>query len=58
MLNDMKIIYKENKISINRNNIFGDSFNEIMQLSPYDMRKILRVRYIGEHGVDAGGLLR
>jgi len=54
----MRIIHKKNKISINRNNLFGDSFNEIMKLSHYDLKKILIVNYVGENGVDVGGLLR
>jgi len=57
-LREMKMIHKKNKISINRNNLFSDSFSEIMKLTPYDMKKSLIINYLGESGVDNGGLLR
>jgi len=54
----MKIKNGTVQISINRNNIFEDSFIEVMSKSSNKFKKILRIDYKGEKGVDAGGLLR
>jgi len=45
-------------IEINRNNLFNDAFNGIMSQSPEELKKRLRIKYIGEEGLDASGLLR
>ena len=45
-------------IEVHRSNLFNDAYNGIMNKSPYELKKILRVKYIGEIGIDAGGLLR
>jgi len=46
------------KINIRRKNLLGDSIDAIMSLSPRDMRKNWRFEFIGEKGVDGGGLAR
>jgi len=57
-LNKMNILDSTTVISINRSNLFGDAYNAIMSKSPQDLKKRLKIRYIGEEGIDAGGLLR
>jgi len=46
------------KINIRRNYLLEDSMDAIMSLSPRDMRKIWRFEFIGEEGIDGGGLAR
>lgn len=43
------------KISVRRNNITNDSLRQI-QNHPNDVRKLLKVEFIDEPGIDAGGL--
>lgn len=43
------------KISVRRNNITNDSLRQIQQ-HPNDVRKLLKVEFIDEPGIDAGGL--
>jgi hypothetical protein len=57
-LNDMKRTITNNKISISRNNLLNDAFDSIMNLSIIELKRTLRISYIGEEGTDAGGLLR
>ncbi|ORX64502.1 HECT-domain-containing protein [Anaeromyces robustus] len=45
-------------ITINRNNLFYNAYEIFMNHSPEDLKKVLRIRYEGEEGLDAGGLLR
>ncbi|ORX62479.1 HECT-domain-containing protein [Anaeromyces robustus] len=57
--NDMKMINNsETRIIINRNNLFNDAFTKIMNKSPEELKKLLRIKYKDEEGIDAGGLLR
>lgn len=35
-----------------------DSIEAVMSLSPFDLRKIWRFEFLGEIGIDAGGLAR
>jgi len=51
-------IYSTVDIEINRNNLFNDAFYSIMSKSSQELKKQLTVKYIGEEGTDAGGLLR
>ncbi|EDV25574.1 uncharacterized protein TRIADDRAFT_23972 [Trichoplax adhaerens] len=46
------------KIAISRNTIFEDSYNAIISLKPYDLRKRLYIMFKGEDGLDYGGLAR
>ncbi len=45
-------------IKVTRKNLFHDAFNAIMSKSPQELKKKLRITYIGEEGIDVGGLLR
>ncbi len=45
-------------VNVRRDNIFEDSFNEIMRYSPADLKKRLLVKFAGEDGLDYGGLSR
>jgi len=45
-------------IEVDRNNIFKDAFNGIMNKSSQELKKKLKIIYKEEEGVDAGGLLR
>jgi len=54
----MKIIPGETNVYIKRDNLFYDALYLIPKLSNDDMKKNLRVNYVGETGIDAGGLLR
>ncbi|OUM60096.1 hypothetical protein PIROE2DRAFT_14222, partial [Piromyces sp. E2] len=54
----MKLSFIENRIFINRSNILNASFDAIMNLSKEDLKKTLRIKYLGEEGIDVGGLLR
>ncbi|KAL6617944.1 hypothetical protein U3516DRAFT_662115 [Neocallimastix sp. 'constans'] len=55
-LNDMKRTITNNKISISRNNLLNDAFDSIMNLSIIELKRTLRISYIGEEGTDAGGI--
>eukprot|EP00833_Pecoramyces_ruminatium_P001440 jgi/Orpsp1_1/1175472/evm.model.c7180000054023.2 len=54
----MKILNSNTFISIHRDNLFDDAYTAIMNKSPIDLKKRLKIVYIGEVGIDAGGLLR
>ncbi|XP_062935645.1 NEDD4-like E3 ubiquitin-protein ligase WWP1 isoform X4 [Cynocephalus volans] len=44
------------KINVSRQTLFEDSFQQIMALKPYDLRRRLYVIFRGEEGLDYGGL--
>ncbi|KAL1006720.1 hypothetical protein UPYG_G00075890 [Umbra pygmaea] len=46
------------KITVARQTLFEDSFQQIMNLKPYDLRRRLYVIFRGEEGLDYGGLAR
>uniref|UniRef100_A0A3P8VZT7 E3 ubiquitin-protein ligase n=1 Tax=Cynoglossus semilaevis TaxID=244447 RepID=A0A3P8VZT7_CYNSE len=46
------------KITVSRQSLFEDSFQQIMALKPYDLRRRLYVIFRGEEGLDYGGLAR
>ena len=46
------------KINVRRNHLLSDSVRAIMSLSRRDMRKVWRFDFLGEEGLDAGGLSR
>lgn len=46
------------RINVRRNFLLEDSLDAVMSLSRRDLRKIWRFEFIGEKGVDAGGLAR
>ena len=41
-----------------RTNLFDDSYNQIMKLHPYDLRRKLFLTFKGEEGLDYGGVAR
>jgi len=45
-------------IYIDRKSIFYDAYYQIMNKSPYELKRRLIIKYKGEEGIDAGGLLR
>ena len=57
-LNVMKSLDDYTLLEIDRNNLFRDAFNGIMNKSAQELKKRLIIIYKGEEGVDAGGLLR
>ena len=46
------------KINVTRQTIFEDSFNQIMHLQAYDLRRRLYIIFKGEEGLDYGGVAR
>ncbi|TSK16036.1 NEDD4-like E3 ubiquitin-protein ligase WWP1 [Bagarius yarrelli] len=46
------------KITVSRQTLFEDSFQQIMALKPYDLRRRLYIIFRGEEGLDYGGLAR
>ncbi|TKR96458.1 hypothetical protein L596_010472 [Steinernema carpocapsae] len=46
------------KISVSRNNLFEDSFQEIMRKNAVDLRRRLYIQFKGEEGLDYGGVAR
>jgi len=57
-LNEMKLINDHTEILIDRNSVFNDALNIIMYKSPEELKKRLVIKYLGENGIDVGGLLR
>jgi len=54
----MKIYNDDLEIFIDRKSLFYDAYEQIMNRSIYQLKKRLHIRYIGEEGIDEGGLLR
>lgn len=46
------------KITVSREQLFEDSFAQIMRLQPFDLRRRLYIIFKGEEGLDYGGLAR
>ncbi|XP_077144642.1 NEDD4-like E3 ubiquitin-protein ligase WWP2 [Ranitomeya variabilis] len=46
------------KISVARQTLFEDSFQQIMNMKPYDLRRRLYIIMRGEEGLDYGGIAR
>jgi hypothetical protein len=46
------------RINVRREFLLGDSVDAVMSLSRKDLRKLWRFEFIGEVGIDAGGLAR
>jgi len=46
------------KIEVNRNKLFEDAYRIIMSCSPNDLKQKLQIKFIGEEGLDYGGLTR
>jgi len=54
----MKVINADTNFEIKRDELFNNAYYQIMNKSPEELKKRLRIKYIGEEGKDAGGLLR
>jgi len=46
------------KIEVNRNKLFEDAYRIIMSYTPNELRQKLQIKFIGEEGLDYGGLTR
>jgi len=46
------------RMNVRREFLLGDSVSGVMGLSQKDLRKVWRLEFIGEEGIDAGGLTR
>ena len=46
------------RLNVRRDYLLGDSVDAVMSLSRKDLRKLWRFEFIGEAGIDAGGLAR
>lgn len=46
------------RIKVRRDHLLQDSMHSIMILNPSEMRRLWRVQFVGEEGIDAGGLKR
>jgi len=54
----MYIYNSKLEIIIGRKSLFYDAYDQIMNKSPLELKKRLRIKYIGEDSVDDGSLLR
>ena len=57
---DLRVDWKEGHMCMNvrREYLLSDSIEAVMSLSRKDLRKVWRFEFIGEMGIDAGGLAR
>ncbi|KZO97882.1 HECT-domain-containing protein [Calocera viscosa TUFC12733] len=46
------------QIRVRRNNLFEDSYSEIMRQTPEDLKRRLMIKFEGEDGLDYGGVSR
>jgi len=46
------------RIAVRRSNLLPDAVDAIMSLGPKDLRKVWRIDFLGEEGIDAGGLAK
>jgi HECT-domain (ubiquitin-transferase) len=55
-----RISYTEDSITlvIDRNNLFSDSFEQFRTTDSFDLHKEIKIFYVGEVALDAGGLMR
>lgn len=51
-INENKMI----ELNVNRCNILADSFEQLHKLEPYELLRKIKVKFIGEKGIDEGGL--
>ena len=54
----LRIMSGQCHVKVRRNNIFEDSYSEIMRQSASDLKKRLMIKFDGEDGLDYGGLSR
>jgi len=46
------------EITINRKNLFYDTYDQIINKTPLELKKKLYIKYKREEGIDAGGLMK
>ena len=46
------------RIEVSRNNVFEESYRQIMKMRVRDLKKKLHIRFSGEDGLDYGGIAR
>jgi len=54
----LRILAGQCHVKVRRSHIFEDSYAEIMQQTPADLKKRLMIKFDGEDGLDYGGLSR
>lgn len=54
----MRIMSGQCHVKVRRENIFEDSYAEIMRQTPQELKKRLMIKFDGEDGLDYGGLSR
>lgn len=54
----LRILPGQCHIKVRRDNIFEDSYQEIMRQTPEDLKKRLMIKFDGEEGLDYGGVSR
>jgi len=57
-LSEINLNYEIDEIKIHRNKLLNDTYNYIMNKTPFQLKRRMRINFIGENGSDAGGLLR
>lgn len=50
--------YGSLRLNVKRTSVFEDSFNKLRSKTPAEMRAKLSVAFVGEEGIDAGGVSR
>jgi E3 ubiquitin-protein ligase HUWE1 len=50
--------YGSLRLNVKRQSVFEDSFNKLRSKTPAEMRAKLSVAFVGEEGIDAGGVSR
>lgn len=50
--------YGSLRLNVKRQSVFEDSFNKLRSKSPAELRAKLSVSFVGEEGIDAGGVSR
>ena len=46
------------RIEVSREDVFEDSYRQIMRMRPKDLKKRLMIKFRGEDGLDYGGIAR
>lgn len=50
--------YGSLRLAVKRQSVFEDSFNKLRSKTPAELRAKLSVSFVGEEGIDAGGVSR
>jgi len=54
----MRTLQGQCHVTVRRNNIFEDSYAEVMRFTPQELKKRLMIKFSGEEGLDYGGVSR